>query len=50
LALRSVPGRTPSAWLSDVFSSPIAAAVALAFETRLARSPRRWASAPTVFD
>ena len=38
----------PSAWLNDAFSAAMAAAVVLALETRLARSPRRWASAPVV--
>ena len=49
-ALRSVSGSSPSAWASDAFSSPIAAAVVFAFETRSARSPRRAASALTVRD
>ena len=47
-ALRSVGGSRPSARASATFSSPIARAVALAFETRSARSSRRSAIAPTT--
>ena len=47
-ALRSVGGSRPSARASAAFSSPIARAVAFAFDTRSARSSRRSAIAPTT--